>query len=103
MQEHSIGINLFNIIFRHDVAVSPRQEDLSRSLHSVPDSEHHSGTESACESLSHENAIFTIGVQLGDTDRLVARDPFKHLCQIHHVSERKASYSWRGFRIGFRE
>jgi len=97
MQEHSVGINRFNIIVRHDVTVSPRHEDLSRGLHSVPDSEHHSRTEYGCESLSPENAIFTIGVQFGDRDSLVARDPLKFLCQIHYVSERNTSYRSRYF------
>ena len=73
-------------------SLSPRQEDLSRGLHWVLDSEHHSGAECGCEPLSRENAIFTIGVQFGDTDRLVSREPLKLLCQIHYVSERKASY-----------
>ena len=99
MQQQSIGINLFNIIVRHDVTVSPRQEDLSRDLHSVPDSDHHSGTKSGCESLSPENVIFTIGVQMGDSDSLVARDPMKLLFQKKYVSERKASYRSWGFRM----
>jgi len=60
MQEHGIRINLFNISVRY-VTVPPRQEDLRRVLHLVPDSEHRNGTESVCESLSPENVIFTIG------------------------------------------
>ena len=100
MHEHRIRINLFNISVRYDITVTPRQEYLCRGRPRVPDSERHSGTESGCESLSLEKAIFTIGVQFGDRDRLVARDPLKLLCQIHNVCERKASYLSRGFRIG---
>jgi len=43
-------------------------------------------------SLGPENAIFTVQVQFSNRDILFTLDPLKILCEVHHGSERKASY-----------
>jgi len=79
MQEHVIGVNLFNICVRYDITISRRQEDRSRGHPRVPDSEYHSGTECGFVSLTHENAIFTIEIQFGVRGSLLALDPLNLL------------------------
>jgi len=95
MQEHSIGINLFNIGVRNDITIPPRQEYLGRSCPFTPDSDHHRGAEFCSQSFSPENAIFTIEVQFGDRDSLFARDPLKvWVRSIMSLKERQAIGRW---------
>ena len=75
MQEHGIGTNLFNIGVLYYVTISPRQEYLGRGGLCIPDSEHHSGTESCSQSFSPDDAIFTNEVLFGYRDSRFARDP----------------------------
>jgi len=89
MQEHSIGINLFDVRVRKYVSISSRQEYLGRGCICTLDGENQSGTESCSQSFGKENAIFTVYILLG------AREPYrtcpiKFLGEIHYGSERKA-------------
>ena len=90
MQEHSIGINLFDVVVRKYIAISSRQEYLGRGSIFTLDGENHGVAETCSQSFGPEIAIFTVYIQLGERDIRIARDPIKFLGEIHYGYERKA-------------
>jgi hypothetical protein len=60
MQEHSIGINLFDVGVRKYIAICSRQEYLGRGSIFNLDGENHGGAETCSQSFGPEIAIFTV-------------------------------------------
>ena len=92
MKEHSIGIYLFNVCVRNDIAISSRQENLGWGRIFTLDGGNHSGVETCSQTFGPENAIFTVQVQLGFRDSRFANDSIKFVGEVHYCSERNASY-----------
>jgi hypothetical protein len=72
MQEHSIGINLFDVGVRKYVTISSRKEYLGRGSPFILYGGNPSGAEKCSQSFGPEKATFTVYIQLGDRDSRIA-------------------------------